>query len=70
MEPFPKLSLIAHTSGYTNANKAQPLENLFYNCSDMTELHFAATNKNAIQACTGYSANFGIPSGATIYFDL
>lgn len=67
---FPKLTTIAHTSNYTNANRAQPLENLFYGCSDLTELHFAAANKTAIQSCTGYSTNFGIPAGASILFDL
>lgn len=67
---FPKLSFIGWSSGYTNANRAQPIEALFYNCTDITELHFASTNKTAIQACTGYSVKWGAPSGATIYFDL
>ena len=67
---FPKLTFFGWGSGYTNANRAQPIENLFYNCTDITELHFAAANKTAIQALTGYSVKWGAPSGCSILFDL
>lgn len=67
---FPKLSFIGWSSGYTNANRAQPIENMFYNCTALTEIHFALTNKTAIEACTGYSVKFGAPSGCQILFDL
>ena len=66
---FPKLTYIGWSSGYTNANRAQPIEALFYNCTAISELHFAAANKTAIQACTGYSVAWGA-TNATIYFDL
>lgn len=67
---FPKLTFFGWSSGYTNANRAQPIEALFYNCTDTTELHFAAANKTAIQALTGYSVKWGAPSSCSILFDL
>jgi len=66
---FPKLTYFGPSSGYTNANRAQPIENLFYNCTDTTEIHFALANKTAIEALTGYSVKWGA-TNATIYFDL
>ena len=66
---FPQLTYFGWSSGYTNANRAQPIEALFYNCTDTTEIHFAAANKTAIQALTGYNAKWGA-TNATIYFDL
>ena len=65
---FPKLTVISWSSSYTNANKAQPIENLFYGCTALTEIHFALANKTAVQALTGYSTAWG--SSATVYFDL
>ena len=67
---FPKLSTITYGSGasssYQNASK-----NVFYGCSSLTELHFAATNQSAIQASAGYSTAWGRGAGnVTIYFDL
>lgn len=67
---FPKLTVMSWSSSYTNANKAQPIENMFYNCTALTEIHFALANKEAIEALTGYSVKWGAPSGCTIYFDL
>lgn len=66
---FPKLTFFGWSSGYTNNLRALPIENLFHNCTDTTELHFAAANQAAIQALTGYSVKWGA-SNATIYFDL
>ena len=65
---FPKLTVISWSSSYTNANKAMPIENLFYGCSALTEIHFALANKTTVQAITGYSTAWG--SNATVYFDL
>lgn len=65
---FPKLATMTYTSAYTNANKAQPLENMFASCTALTEIHFALTNKTAVQAIPGYSTAWG--SSATVYFDL
>lgn len=67
---FPKLTFIGWSSGYTNANRAQPIENLFYNCTSITEIHFAAANETAIKALTGYSVKWGAPASAQILFDL
>ena len=67
---FPKLAFIGWSDGYTNANRAQPIEALFYNCTALTELHFALAKKSAIEACTGYSVKWGAPSGCSILFDL
>ena len=67
---FPKLTYFGWSDGYTNANRAQPIEALFYNCTDTTELHFAAANKTAIQSLTGYSVKWGAPSSCSILFDL
>lgn len=67
---FPKLTTMTYTSNYTNANKAQPLENMFTSCSALTEIHFALTNKTAVEAMVGYSTAWGAPSGCQILFDL
>lgn len=63
---FPKLTYIGKTSGYSNATAAN---NIFYSCSALTEIHFAAANQSAIEASTGYSTKWG-RSAATVYFDL
>jgi hypothetical protein len=39
------------------------------NASDAGEIHFAAANQAAIEACDGYANKWGF-AGATIYFDL
>lgn len=39
------------------------------NSSYVGEIHFAAANQAAIEACNGYANKWGFP-GATIYFDL
>lgn len=65
---FPKLTTMTWSSSYTNANRSMPIENMFYGCSDLTEIHFALTNKTAVQAIPGYSTAWG--SSATVYFDL
>lgn len=65
---MPKLKTISKTSAYTSTLGA---DNIFTNCSSLTELHFGATNKTAIQASTGYATAWGLGAGnVTIYFDL
>ena len=63
---FPKLTYIGKTSGYSNATA---VNNIFYSCSALTEIHFGAENQESIEASTGYSTKWG-RSSATIYFDL
>lgn len=41
----------------------------FVNCPALTEIHFAAANRTAIEALDGYASKFGA-TNATIYFDL
>lgn len=67
---FPKLTTMTWTSAYTNANKAQPIENMFASCTALEEIHFALTNKTAVEALTGYSTKWGAPSTCQILFDL
>lgn len=67
---FPKLTTMTWSTGYTNANRAQPIENMFYSCSALTEIHFALTNKTAVEGLTGYSAKWGAPANCSILFDL
>lgn len=67
---FPKLTVMSWSSSYTNANRAQPIENMFYNCTALTEIHFALANKTTIEALTGYSTKWGAPSSCSILFDL
>lgn len=62
---FPKLATISKASGYSNSTAAN---NVFASMSALTEIHFALTNKTAIQSSTGYATAWG--SSATIYFDL
>lgn len=64
---MPKLTTISKTSAYTSTLGA---DNIFTNCTALTELHFGLTNKTAIEATTGYATKWGAPSTCTIYFDL
>ncbi len=64
---MPKLNTISKTSGYTSTLGA---DNIFTNCPALTELHFGAANRAAIEASTGYANKWGAPSTCTIYFDL
>ena len=41
----------------------------FYDCRSLKEIHFAAKNKEAIEALSDYSNKFGA-TNATIYFDI
>ena len=41
----------------------------FFDCGSLKEIHFAAKNKEAIEALSGYSNKFGA-TNATIYFDI
>ena len=43
--------------------------NAFYYCRSLKEIHFAAKNKEAIEALSDYSNKFGA-TNATIYFDI
>ena len=67
---FPKLTTMSYTSGYTNANKAQPIENMFTGCTALKEIHFALTNKSTVEAFIGYSTKWAAPSTCSILFDL
>lgn len=67
---FPKLTTMTWSSSYTNANRAMPIENMFYSCSALTEIHFASANQAAVEAMTGYSTKWGAPSSCQILFDL
>lgn len=64
---FPKLTVIDKVAAYSNATGAK---NIFYSCTGLTELHFAAANQTAIQASPGYATRWGAPSGCSILFDL
>ena len=45
--------------------------NLFNNCTGLTEMHFGKANQATIQAMSGYSTLWGRGAGsATVYFDL
>jgi hypothetical protein len=64
---MPKLTTISKTSEYPSTLGAN---NIFTNCTALTELHFWAANQSAIQATTGYATKWWAPSTCTIYFDL
>ena len=67
---FPKLDTITYGSGASTSNQ-NACKNVFYGCSALTELHFAAANQAAIEASPGYSTAWGRGAGnVTIYFDL
>lgn len=67
---FPKLQTMTYGTGASSSNK-NACKNIFYGCSALTELHFAATNKTAIEATDGYATAWGRGAGnVTIYFDL
>lgn len=67
---FPKLDTITYGTGASSSNR-NACKNVFYGCSALTELHFAAANQSAIQASAGYSTAWGRGAGnVTIYFDL
>lgn len=64
---FPKVTTINYGSGASSSNQAS-IKNMFSNCTDLTEIHFAEANQAAIEAAPGYSTAWA--SSATIYFDL
>lgn len=64
---FPSLHTITKTAKYSNASASN---NIFSNCTALTEIHFGAENQSAIESTTGYSTKWGAPSSCTIYFDL
>jgi hypothetical protein len=64
---MPKLTTISKTSAYSSTLGA---DNIFTNCTALTELHFWTANKTAIEATTGYATKWWAPSTCTIYFDL
>lgn len=67
---FPKLTTITYGEGASTTNQ-NACKNIFYGCSSLTELHFAAANQAAIEASPGYSTAWGRGAGnVTIYFDL
>lgn len=66
---FPKLTVIDKSPAYTGNSTAQ--NNIFINCTKLTEIHFGAANQAAIEATTGYATLWGRGAGkATVYFDL
>lgn len=70
---FPKLDTITYSPAYTgtSASVVSARKWIFYNCSSLTELHFAAANETAIKATAGWSTLWGRGAGnATVYFDL
>lgn len=67
---FPKLTVMTWSSSYTNANRTQPIENMFSGCTALTEIHFALANKTTVEAFTGYSSKWAAPSSCQILFDL
>ena len=67
---FPKLTTMTWSSAYTNANRALAIQNMFYSCTALTEIHFASANQAAVEAMTGYSTKWGAPSSCQILFDL
>jgi hypothetical protein len=67
---FPKLTTMTWSASYTNANRAQPIHNMFYSCSALKEIHFAEANQATVEALEGYSVKWGAPSGCSILFDL
>lgn len=42
---------------------------IFYNCNNLTEIHFKTSIKSIIEGLNGYSSKFGA-TNAIIYFDL
>ena len=44
-------------------------DDAFFSCRSLKEIHFAAKNKEAIEALSDYSNKFGA-TNATIYFDI
>ena len=64
---MPKLTTISKTSAYSSTLGA---DNIFTNCTALTELHFWTANKTAIEATTGYATKWWAPANCTIYFDL
>ena len=43
--------------------------NMFVNCTNLTEIHFPSNMQERVEQLTGYSTQFGA-TNATIYFDL
>lgn len=64
---FPKLHTISQTG---DSSYWSGVDNLFSNCTSLTEIHFAAANQSAIEALRGYSTKWAAPSGCQILFDL
>lgn len=65
---FPKLRTITYGDGASLSDQGA-CKFVFYGCTSLTELHFAAANQSAIEASPGYSTAWGA-SNVTIYFDL
>ena len=64
---FPKLTYIGKTSGYSNVTAGN---NIFYNCSALTEIHFAAEHQASIKASPNYAKKWAAPTTCQIIFDL
>lgn len=67
---FPKLNTITYATGASASNQSA-CKYIFSGNSNVTELHFGASNQTAIEATDGYSTLWGRGAGnATVYFDL
>lgn len=68
---FPKLTVIDKSPAYTGSVNITSHQQIFYQCSALTEIHFGAANQAAIEASEGYPTLWGRGAGnATVYFDL
>lgn len=67
---FPKLDTISYYSG-TASSYQHACKYVFQNCSNLTEIHFAAANQASIEASPGWSTRWGRGvNNVTVYFDL
>lgn len=68
---LPKLAdLSVHFTG-TGTAQDSAVRNMFSGCAKLTEIHFGAANKEAVEAMPGYNTLWGLGAGkATVYFDL
>ena len=65
------MNTITYSPACTQTRYQKACNYIFADCSALTEIHFGAKNKEAIEATTGYSTLWGRGAGnATVYFDL
>jgi len=66
---FPSLEVI-EAEGDEVEEYLHACEYLFAGCTNLQEIHFAASNQSTIEASQGYATKWGAPSNTVIYFDL